>query len=859
MSKKTFYIIDGTAYIHRAFHALPPLNTSIGTPVNAVYGFIKMIIKIIQTNNPDYCIVCFDFPAKNFRHKMYKEYKATRKKMPDQMREQVPLVKKSVDAMGIASIELEGYEADDIIASLVENIDSNKFDTVVISGDKDIFQLINDSVTVKAEPKNVTFDKQKVVEKFGVKPNQLNDYFALLGDSSDNIPGCKGIGKVTAGKLINEFNDIDTLLINLDKVPLTTRKKIIDSKDNLIMSRTLVKLKTDISFSQKDIEKYRLHNAFKSNEFKTFLEMLEFNKLVETMFNKVDENDLFSNEAVKIDYKKIDSFQNLPPDEYALATFKSEGKPDSLLLYSKNQGGFYIEFTKIIDNKIDFIEFTNNPKTSFYIENLKELSKDLKKIDKDFLVKVKLTNFFDIIVASYICDASMRNLKDMAIKYLDQNFNETETLDNEFVKLSIIYSLKNIVIDNLKKCNLEKVYWNTEIPFCTVLADMEEKGIKVDVDYLNDLNSSLVGEIDCLVKTIYKEAGEEFNINSPKQLAQIIFDKLGLPILKRTKTGPSTSEYVLSRLSEFHELPKHVLKYRTLAKLASTYTEPIISKVNEKTKRLHTSFNHTLTATGRLSSSNPNMQNIPTKNDISVSIRKAFVSEKDTTLVSADYSQIDLAVLAHFSDDPTMLESFKLNKDIHIKTASLIFDVDENNVSDFQRNIAKRINFGLVYGMSAFGLARDLDIGIDEASDFIKKYFERYPKVKEYIETTIEKATSAGYIETLFARRRYIPELSSRIKNIRSMGERIAVNTPIQGSASDIIKKSMLDLSSLLKKDFPDAHILLQIHDELIFEIPDNCLSDCLTLIKQTMENSVKLNLPIKVNLKKGKNWEDME
>ncbi|MFH1715602.1 MAG: DNA polymerase I [Elusimicrobiota bacterium] len=857
MEKKSFYIIDGTAYVHRAFYALPMLTTKDGMPVNAVYGFIKMIRKIIKDNRPDYCIVCFDYPAKTFRHKMFEEYKSQRKKTPEELIRQIPLIKNAVTAMGLPYIEREGFEADDIIATLVKKARSEQQDAeiVLVTGDKDILQLVDKNVKVLAAPKNVIYDEAGVEEKFGVKPGNLRDYLALLGDISDNIPGVKGIGKVAAQNIISEYGAIPEIIKKLEYLKPAYKSKIEQNIEQLKLSYDLIALNYDVPIDDK-IESYAIKDEFQSKAFKDFLKVVEFNKLLQEIESDNNSAPRKENENIaKSSYGVIASFSPLNETKYSIAWYEdlfSKG----VALYSPLSGFMFADFNDRDKWRGSFNEFLSRKNRVLVTEDFKKLYKILNKY---FSIKLDTDIVFDAVVAAYILDSSVNSFEDALFKYRGEEVSAPQTMDETLKRMEKLYSLSDLLNTEMKEDGLQEHYTEIELPFCRVLAVMEEDGVKLDCDYLKKLSIEFETELKSLTEIIYKSAGEQFNINSPKQLAVILFEKLGLPVIEKTKTGPSTSEYVLNVLAKSHPLPDAMIRYRELAKIKSTYVDALPLLVNPETGRLHTSFNHTLTATGRLSSSSPNIQNIPIRTDTGRRVRRAFVASKGCKLIAADYSQIDLTVLAELSDDETMKKAFIENKDIHTVTASEIFGMPLSGISNEQRNIAKRINFGLVYGMSSFGLAKDLGLPRKEADSFINAYFNKYTKIKNYMDNTISFAQKNGFVKTLFGRKRFIKEIKSPVFYVRSAGERMAINTPVQGTAADIIKKSMVDLGKKILNEKMISKMILQIHDEIILEAPDSEVDRCIKIIKDIMENAVKLRVPLRVNIEVGNNWEEME
>ncbi|MFC1512695.1 DNA polymerase I [bacterium] len=845
--KKKFYIFDGNAYIYRAFYALPPLQTSKNVNVNAVYGFVRMIIKILERDNPEYCAVCFDYKRETFRNEIYADYKAHREKMPDELLSQIPLIKESVKSMDLKLIEKEGYEADDLIAALVHKAVKLGLDVLIISSDKDVLQLVDDNVKVLAEPKDVLYDKDRVRDVYGIDPAYMRDFIALTGDSSDNIPGVAGIGKVTAKSIINKYGGIEYILEHIDIIDEKIKNKIIQEKDNLLLSYKLVDLDKKVSINF-NLDNFTVKKLKQSIEFKEFLEKMEFHAVIRKLFSK---DEAHASEKIKL--KDFHSLKQVKSKLISLVIEKKNEKFESIVLYDKNIGVIRLLLNNINEWKDDFVNLCRS-----LIELCVEDLKELYVLFDNYGILTDEMSFFDVVVAGYLIDSSNQNLKSILKKYIGKDLPDYSEEETVYIRAEVLLEVIDIIKDKLKEGNLEEVYNNIEAPFTKILAQMEQAGILVEKDHLLRLSDVLSKKINELTKNIHEGAGSEFNINSPKQLAHILFEVMGLPVIQKTKTGASTSEYVLNTLKQFSDFPEKILKYREAAKIKSTYVDVLPKIINEKTKRLHTSFNHTNTTTGRLSSSNPNLQNIPVKSEFGQDIRKAFTADEGYLLVASDYSQIDLRLLAHISKDDALCDAFLNDEDVHKRTASEIFNKEQGKVTKKEREIAKRINFGLVYGMSAFGLSKDIGVPLEQANAFIQAYFIKYPKVKKYMTKQIEFAHKHGYVETILGRRRYIPEIHSRINRIRMLGERMAINTPIQGSSADIIKKAMVDLSKVLEPDSKKARMLLQIHDEIICEAAEDIADTVIRVIKEKMEHTYKLCVPLKVTIKKGKNWGEL-
>ncbi|MDD4900302.1 MAG: DNA polymerase I [Candidatus Omnitrophica bacterium] len=843
MKEKRVYLIDATAFCYRAFFAVSGLSTSFGQPTNAIFGFVNMLNKILKEHDPQYLAACFDVSRETFRQKKYAEYKIQRPPMPEGLQGQFPLIKKIIAAYGIEILEKEGFEADDVIATLSKQAEEKGLAVTIISSDKDMLQLVNKNTKVFSPYKNegTFYDEKKILERFGISAGQIPDILALMGDDVDNIPGAKGIGEKTAVELVKEFGSAENLLDNVAKIKQERLKKIVqENAQNIKLSKELAILDKDAGVAL-DLEKIKigtpdyqeLFSLFKYLEFKSFLKTLplEEKPVEQAAVEKIEDKDL--KEAF--------------------------GKTGELFLFgvSENDLVFCAEEKIFRFNKLGA-----GIKQALADTKLKKIGHDLKKA-KVSLAKSDLAlagAYFDTMIAAYLINPSAGGftLADLAWNYLKEGVKE-ETLGPGRA-IDLIIRLRPKLEEELREKELLKLFFDLEMPLSEVLAEIEINGIKLDLKLLKELSIELDKRLKELISRIYTISGSEFNINSPKQLREILFEKLKLPVAKRSKTGPSTDEEVLRKLAVKHALPGLILEYRQLMKLKTTYVDTLPDLVDKDTGRIHASFNQTTTETGRLSSTNPNLQNIPIKTEIGSKIRAAIiVSETNNFLLSFDYSQIELRILAHLSGDQTLLASFKQDKDVHKFTASLIYGIEENDVNEAMREVAKRINFGIVYGLSAYGLSRDLNIPVDEAQGFIDAYFSRYAGVKTYIDEQIKRVEDSGYATTILGRRRYLPEIKNRNMAIRQLAQRQAVNTPIQGSASDLIKLAMVDIQREIKNKQLKTKMLIQIHDELVFEIPQEELQVTSALVKERMENVLKLDVPIRVSIKKGKNWLNME
>ncbi len=885
MTNKKLYLIDGNAYFYRAYYALPPLVNSQGLPVNAVYGFTRMMLKIIQQENPYYLVVCFDSPHPTFRHKEYVEYKANRPAMPEDLKVQIPLCKRIVESLSIPFFQKEGYEADDLIATISGKAEREGIETVIISNDKDMLQLVNEKITVLDELKNVVYDNEEVKHILGIEPGQIVDFMGLAGDSVDNIPGIPGIGNKTAVKLIQKYGTIENLKNKLPELKGKIKEKIENFLPMAEMSRGLVILvknvPVDIEISDckfKKIEREKFLKILKEFEFKNLIsewmpeeENISDNYQIITGEKEFERILKKSCESEKV-FFKIQTTDSSPLNAQIVSlifTFE-DGKSVYFPLAHNYEGCPGQLKTDYVLAKLKFI---------FENEKIKKYGQDLKF--SLIVLKQKGIDLcgigFDLMVAAYLLNPSKQKypLENIILEYL--NLKTTTIADlikkekKEVSKIKIekiailacrdtkyMMRLTEILNSQLKKKELDKLFYQIEIPLLKILAQMQMEGILLDTDYLEGIGVELEHQIEELKKEIYIQSGEEFNINSPKQLRVILFEKLKLPIIKKTKTGASTSEDILKKLSFSHTLPVLILKYRGLQKLKSTYVDGLLKLVDSKTKRIHSSFNQTITATGRLSSSDPNLQNIPVRTKMGKVIRKAFIAQKGCVFISLDYSQIDLRVLAHFSKDVNLKKAFCCGNDVHSQTAREIFNIPLEKINQEERKTAKIINFGIIYGMSSYGLAQELGISQIQAQEYIEKYFIKYEGVKKFIDKAVTRAKKDGYVLTLFNRRRYLPEIQSENRILKEFAERVAINMPIQGTSADIIKMAMVQIDFELKNKNLKSKMLLQIHDELIFEVPQEEKEVLLQVAKEKMENAVKLDVPIKVNIKTGENWGSM-
>ena len=895
---KTLYLIDGSSYIYRAFYAIQRLTDAKGMPTNAVYGFTTMLLKVLREKKPDRVCVVFDAPGPTFRHKAYEPYKGTRQKMPDDLVVQIPYIKESVALHGIPGLEVAGYEADDLIAMLAHRAVNLGMKVVVVSGDKDLLQIVRDPVVIQWDPqRDRLFDEAGVFEKYGVTPGQMADYLALMGDSSDNIPGVKGVGEKTAKQLIGQWGSLDGIYANLaDITSASVRKKLEEGRESAYLSQSLVHFREDApvetgpeEFTPSSPDRETLADFYRKLDFKTVLEAF------------LKERD--SAEPVR---KTEESGGSTRRDTIV----RSDGELDGLLERLKRVERFSVDLettsTDSMRAEIVGISICCEDGTAWYIpvahcgpgsgrqlsreDVLRRLAPLLssrhpgkvgQNIKYEWVVfrrhGVPLEGIaFDTMVASYLLDPGDRShsLDRIVPEHLGEKKIAYEEVTGKgktqvgFAEADVdraakyscedaetTWRLASILERKLREGELFSLYEDLELPLIPILAAMEHRGIMVDAGRLESLAIELEKTMDRRTGEIYAYAKGEFNVQSPKQLAEVLFERLGLRVVKKTKTGPSTDISVLEELAGDHPIVEHLLIYRTLSKLKGTYADALPRLIHPETGRIHTSYNQTVAATGRLSSSDPNLQNIPIRTEEGRKIREAFIPAPGCVFLSFDYSQIELRILAHYCRDEHLLNSFRSGEDVHRRTASEMFGIPPELVTSDMRRQAKTINFGIIYGMGAFGLARRLRISNRTAKEAIERYFARYGRVKEFIEETIRQTTSTGYTETLLGRRRAIPELASRNHNIRQQGERLAVNTPIQGTAADFIKKAMIDVDAALRKTNLKTAMLLQVHDELVFETPVEEVETARELVRAAMEGVWELAVPLIVDVGEGKNW----
>ncbi|MGG6359280.1 DNA polymerase I [Peribacillus frigoritolerans] len=870
---KKLVLIDGNSIAYRAFFALPLLNNDKGVHTNSVYGFTMMLNRILEEEKPTHILVAFDAGKTTFRHASFKEYKGGRQKTPPELSEQFPFIRELLDCFQIKRYELENYEADDIIGTLSLQAEKDGFEVKVISGDKDLTQLSSPSTTVSITKKGITeieeYTPKHIHEKYGLSPLQIIDLKGLMGDASDNIPGIPGVGEKTALKLLHQFETVENLLQSIDEVSgQKLKEKIEEHKDLALLSKELATITREapLEVSVNETE----YTGMDQDRVISFYKELGFS----TLLDKLDVTESAPLEQEKIEVHTAEMTEGMFADESALYVEILEDnyhRSDIIgIAISNEQGHFYFNGEDALSSDAfkSWAEDETKKKTVFDAKRtvvaLRHRGVEIKGID------------FDVFLASYILDpaesvdevAEITKTQGTIRLETDDVFygkgakrkipEEAELREHIARKSKAIFSLKEPMIDKLQEFEQYHLFTELELPLSIILANMEWQGIKVDIGRLKNMGQELAIRLRNIEARIFELAGEAFNINSPKQLGAILFEKLELPVMKKTKTGYSTSADVLEKLESKHDIVKEILLYRQLGKLQSTYIEGLLKVVNGKTDKVHTRFNQALTQTGRLSSTDPNLQNIPIRLEEGRKIRQAFIpSEKDWIIFAADYSQIELRVLAHIANDSGLVEAFQAGMDIHTRTAMDVFHVSADQVTSNMRRHAKAVNFGIVYGISDYGLSQSLGITRKEAGEFIEKYLRSFPGVQEYMEESIHEARQKGYSTTLMQRRRYIPEITSRNFNIRSFAERTAMNTPIQGSAADIIKLAMINMNKRLKKEGLKTRMLLQVHDELIFETPPEELEILKVIVPEEMENAIELNVPLKVDYAFGPTWFD--
>ena len=896
-----FVLVDGNSIMNRAFYGImgsKMLTTKDGKYTNAVYGFLAILFKLLDDVKPKYIAVAFDLKAPTARHKMYEGYKANRKGMPDELAEQMPIIKEILRAMNIDIVEKEGYEADDVLGTLSRYGEKHKLEVVILSGDRDTFQLATNKVTIRiphtkaGKTETDEYNKEKIIEKYGIKPKQLIDVKGLQGDTSDNIPGVPGVGEKTALKLIQEYGSIENLYKKIeegkDDLKGKQREKIVENKDLAYLSKTLGTINLEVPIED-NLEDFKVEEWDKQKVYEIFKE-LNFNRYI-------DRFSLRNGEESKSEEKQEEQFKRVEKTKEEIIKFIKEQK--EMIFYFVTQK--LEDEEKIIKEKIKGISIYNKEKSEvYYIEltddlnSIKEIleDKEIKKIGIDLgreyiLLKQENINlegiYYDIAIASYILNPTNNKLKikDLIERYLEIDLSEYENeenkqgqinlfeensnqdnVDENLIKEVSLYTyaigkIKEITEQKLKEIDCLDLFYEIDMPTVEVLSNMQWNGMYVDKEELEDFGKELTDKLETITKIIYEMAGEEFNINSTKQLGEILFEKMKLPVIKKTKNGYSTDVDVLEKLKKEDPIIEQILEYRQLMKLNSTYVEGLKPYINPKTKRIHSFFHQTITATGRISSTEPNLQNIPTRFELGKRVRKVFKPENGYVYVDADYSQIELRVLASISGDKHMIEAFKEGQDIHKQAASKVFKTPIDEVTKEQRSNAKAVNFGIVYGISDFGLAEQLGIGRKQAKAYIDEYLTQYSGIKKFMDNIKEEAKENGYVETIFHRRRYIPELKSNNYMVRQFGARAAMNTPIQGTAADIMKIAMIKVFNEIKKRNLKSKIVLQVHDEMMIEAPIEEKEEIKKIIADCMQAAAELKVPLIAEISEANNWYD--
>jgi len=855
---KKLYLVDVSSMFFRAYYAVRPLSTTKGVPVNAVFGFLSMTVKLLKDVKPDYIAFCFDRPEPSFRKEIYDDYKANRSEMPDDLVPQIPYIKQLSEALGIPMFERAGFEADDLIGTLAHYGQTHKMQVVIVSGDKDFCQLINKNVTMYDTMKDLVTDEAKVLEKYGIPAENFIDYLALCGDSSDNIPGVKGIGPKGAQKLIEQFKTIEGIYKKIDEVKNPKlQQKLAEAKEMALLSKKLVTIETkmELKAAPEDLE----IKSYQRERLSALLDELEFHSFKKSLLGE-------SSEATTA---PASSAATGDAPETVIAPVKKPLKSIKTKTHKYGEKEFAVwlaEQTEIwlVDCQREYV-FAAGPDVVHYTgtddslrkvlskaENFSWLGYDLKAAWRQLKIGVKQTATWDSLLAAYVVRAgAVESFPEVYQKYVGETLPE---LADGAQLYQAQLSLKHHLEEELAKTHMEAIPQTIEFPIIDILTAMECKGVLIDVDFLNKESKTLGADIRTVEKQIHDEAGEVFNIASPKQLGHILFEKLKLPAGKKTKTGYSTNTDVLEPLQKEFPIATYILEYRELSKLKSTYVDALPTLVDPETGRVHSQFKQAYTATGRLSSQNPNLQNIPIRTERGMRIRQAFIAPPKHVLVSADYSQIELRILAHISKDAGLKEAFANDEDIHTRAASEIFGVPMDKVGEDLRRKAKAVNFGIAYGQGVFGLAEGLGIPRGEAKEIIELYFQRFSGVKKYMTDVVKFVEENGYVETILGRRRYLPEIRSKNRSIKSFAERAAINAPIQGMSSDLVKLAMIEVASEFRDD-----MTLQVHDELIFELPDNKdLTKNMERIQRAMENCMQLDVPLKVNISSGKTWADI-
>lgn len=881
MADKTFYVIDGHSHIYRAFHALPEsMMSPSGQPTNAVFGFTSMLMKLLREKSPDYLAVALDRGKPKKRLELFEDYKATRKPMPDNLRSQIPLVEKVLEAMNIPICVIEDQEADDVIATLAKAARKDGLTVYIVTGDKDLFQLIDDSTYVCDTMKNLVFDEKAAVEKYGIRPDQLGDWLALVGDTSDNVPGVQGIGPKGATDLIKEFGSLDAILENPGAIKQKgLRKKIEENADSARMSRKLVELNTalDIGVSISDCKTGTPDGAAMKEVFSE----LGFRKLAAEFSQSPDKiqgkyETITDERSLDTLVKKLAKAKELAVDTETTSLLPHEAELVGISVSVKEREAAYIPVGGE-GKHLERDEVISKLKPVLEDENISKTGQNIK-YDMCVLANygVELAGVsFDTMIAAYVLNPARRGygIDELAFDFLElgkTSFKEVVGKKKTLAEVSIddvapyacedadaAFRLERRLRPLLEEQGFMSLFSDCEMPLVGILAEMQRNGIALDTKYLEELGIGFGSQMEQLQKKIWSAAGGEFNVSSTKQLAEVLFEKLGLTPGKKTKTGFSTDVKVLTHLAREHEVPAMVLEFRHLSKLKSTYVDALV-EATDSAGKVHASFNQTATATGRLSSSDPNLQNIPIRTEEGRKIRRAFVpSGKEMVLLSCDYSQIELRFLAHLCEDKAMRDAFSNNEDIHTRVAAEIFGVAQGLVTEDMRRAAKTVNFGIIYGQTPYGLSEQLAISVSEAKDFIDRYFKRYPGARNFIERTIEDVRMDGFVTTILGRKRPIPEINAKNQMVRQYAERAAVNTVIQGSAADLMKLAMIAVHGRIREE-RNSRMLVQVHDELLFEVPESTAGEEARMIEEEMTGAMELSVPLRVDMKTGNNWAEV-
>ena len=883
-------LIDGNSILNRAFYgtmATKMLMTEDGTYTNAIYGFLNIMFKIIEDIKPEYMVVTFDLKAPTYRHKLYSEYKANRKGMPNELASQMPILKEILKAMNVKVIEKEGYEADDIIGTLAKWGQRKNLEVTILTGDRDSFQLIDEHIkvriphTTQGKTETEDFNVEKVLEKYGLPPKSLIEIKGLAGDASDNIPGVPGVGEKTAITLIKDYKNIEGVYKHIDKLKGKLKEKMQQNEEQAYLSRTLGIINTKAPIEKKlsdmkivEWDKQKVVEIFTRLKLNRFIERFGLEKqqvesqTLDIQCEEITEENILTLQKEIEDSKKIYYYIIEKQEEgYGILNKAIEG----ITIYSEKEDKVYLvkDMTKlknIFENK-DIVKIGYKQKKDYIL--LKQIGIQTKNL------------MFDIEIAGYLLNS---NINKYTLEYLSEEYlkldvttylkntepeqkqltlfeqyeNQENTISKKnYIYAYLIYKLYSILTSKMEETDTLQLFNQIEMPLIEVLADMQYQGINVDKKKLLEFGDELKTRLNELTKEIYELAGEEFNINSPKQLGEVLFEKLKLPMAKKNKTGYSTGVEILEKLKTTHPIIEKLLEYRQIGRLNSTYVEGLVPYINNKTHKIHSSFHQTVTATGRISSTDPNLQNIPTRYELGKNLRKVFKPGRGKIFIDADYSQIELRVLAHISNDEHMIEAFNHDEDIHKQVASKVFNVPIEKVTKKQRTRAKAVNFGIVYGITDFGLAEQIGIPRKEAKQYIEQYLEKYKGIKQFMENIVEKAKKENYVETLFHRRRYVPEINSNNYMVRQFGNRIAMNTPIQGTAADIMKLAMINIYNRLNEKNLESKIILQVHDELLIEAKPEEKQEVEEILKQEMENVISLKVPLKIDIEEGKSLYD--